>query len=370
MPQKTPLYDIHLKLGAKLIDFHGWLLPVHYSGIIEEHLAVRSIAGLFDLSHMGEIEVEGEDALKYLNYILCGNIEKLSYDGRIMYCGLLNESGGFIDDLLVYRKSKLQYLLVVNASNADKDYAWMQKHISGFKAEIRNVSLNTGLIALQGPKSGEILYETARRNFNDLFYYHFTESKLAGKPVIISRTGYTGEDGFEIYARWNDLPQIWDSLYPIAFAHGAKPIGLGARDTLRLEMRYPLHGNDIDENTTPLEAGLSWIVDFTKDNFIGKEILVQQKKNGVAKIIAGFVMEDKGIPRSGYEIIQSGEVAGVVTSGTLSPNLSQGIGLAYLNPEKIGRGGDFFVSIHGKERKIRLVKGPFVKSKIYNSHTK
>jgi len=370
MPHKTPLHDIHLSLGAKVIDFHGWLLPVQYSGIIEEHLAVRNCAGLFDLSHMGEIEVEGEDAKKYLNYILCGNIDKVSYDGKIMYSGLLNESGGFVDDLLVYRKSEYEYLLVVNASNADQDYLWMKKSSAGFKVEIKNISLETGLIALQGPKSAEILASAIHNDYKDMFYYHFTQTELCGKPVIISRTGYTGEDGFEIYAPWNDLPEIWDFIYNIAAKFGAKPIGLGARDTLRLEMRYPLHGNDIDETTTPIEAGLSWIVDLKKGGFVGKEKLQEQKLSGINRILTGFVMEDKGIPRKDYEIFRNDEPAGIVTSGTLSPSLSQGIGLAYIDPEKVSEGGDFFVSIHGKKKKINLVKGSFVKSKTYTSSEK
>ncbi len=364
MSGKTAIYDIHTQLGAKIVDFHGWIMPIQYSGIIDEHNTVRQKAGLFDLSHMGEIEVRGVEAKKFLNYLTCNSMDKLSYDGKIIYTGLLNQHGGFIDDLLIYRRTQTDYLLVVNASNADTDFDWLKRHAQSFDVELNNVSAQTALTAVQGPLSAHIMERVTGMDLSGLYYYHFTEHTIDGKPVLISRTGYTGEDGFEVYSHWDDQPAIWDIIWDEANPAGAKPIGLGARDTLRLEMGYPLHGNDIDPETTPLEAGLGWIADLSHDAFIGKEKLVAQKENGIAKKLISFTMRDRGIPRQGYEIFSNGSLVGTVTSGTMSPSLKVGIGMGYVDPKSAER-DDVSILIHGKHKRIALHKGAFVESKTY-----
>lgn len=365
MTYKTALYDIHNALGAKVVDFHDWLMPIQYSGIIDEHKTVRNNAGLFDLSHMGEIEIKGPDAKKFLDYLTCNSLDKLSYDGRIIYTGLLNENAGFIDDLLIYRKHDNDYLLVVNASNREHDFAWFKEHVSKFNVSLVDKSLEIGLTAIQGPLSESIISKSFHTDFSKLYYYHFIEKKFAGKDVIISRTGYTGEDGFEIYSAWDLQPAIWNELFEKGARKGVKPIGLGARDTLRLESKYPLHGNDIDQQTTPMEAGLSWIVDFKKDSFIGKTRLVEQKKDGVSKTLIGFTMIETSIPRAGYDILCDDMPVGKVTSGTMSPTLQQGIGIGYVMPDAVMDDKQLAVLIHGKKRLIALHKGPFVIPKTY-----
>ncbi|MDX9703846.1 MAG: glycine cleavage system aminomethyltransferase GcvT [Candidatus Auribacterota bacterium] len=364
MSYKTPLYDNHTAHEARMIDFHGWEMPVHYSGILDEHQTVRTKAGIFDLSHMGEIDVCGPESVDFLNYIICNNMNRLSYDGRIIYTGLLNENGGFIDDLLVYRKKPDSFMLVVNAANRENDLEWINRHASSFDVTVEDRSLSTGLIALQGPSSVDILKEAMGSSFKDLYYYHFTESKINRSPMTISRTGYTGEDGFEIYGGWDDIPHVWDAILEAGRHRGIKPIGLGARDTLRLEMRYPLHGSDISETVTPLEAGLSWIVDFSKDEFIGKKALVEQNANGVKRQLIAFVMADKGVPRAGYDILCGNETIGTVTSGTMSPSLLQGIGMGYVDPERLDR-NNLFLKIYDKQKKIEFQKGPFIRPRIY-----
>ncbi len=364
MSYRTPLYDHHTAHEARMIDFHGWEMPVHYSGILDEHQTVRTKAGIFDLSHMGEVDVSGPDAVAFLNKIICNNMNRLSYNGRIIYTGMLNEKGGFVDDLLIYRKEADSYMLVVNAANREDDLAWIEEHAKGFDVTIEDRSLQIGLIALQGPSSVEILKEALGHSFKDLYYYHFTEYEIHGKPMIVSRTGYTGEDGFEIYGGWGDIPAVWDAILEAGRHRGIKPIGLGARDTLRLESRYPLHGSDIDPDTTPLEAGLSWIVDFSKDDFIGKQALVDQRDNGVPRQLIGFVLCDKGVPRAGYNILCGNEVIGKVSSGTMSPSLQQGIGMGFVDPNKLDK-KNLFLEIYDKPKKIDFQKGPFIRPRTY-----
>ena len=364
MTLKTSLYEQHVKLGARMVDFHGWEMPVQYSGIVDEHLAVRSQAGLFDLTHMGEIEVTGKQAGEFLNYVTCNNINKLSYDGKIIYTALLNEAGGIIDDLLIYRRKTDNFYLVVNASNVDKDFEWMQNQSVSFDVSLKNLTMNTGLVAVQGPESVNIIKKVTGCAFEDLSYYHCMDYSLNDVQTIISRTGYTGEDGFEIYTPWDKLGQIWDLLLDAGSQYGMKPIGLGARDTLRLEMRYSLHGHEITESTPPVCAGLSWIVDLNKDNFIGKDVLLDVIEHGGKQRLIGFVMQERGVPREGYAILCGDSEVGTVTSGTMSPSLKNGIGMGYILAGDVDT-GDLSVLIHNKKKKIALHKGPFVKPNIY-----
>lgn len=364
MSLQTPLHQSHLDLGARMVDFHGWKMPIQYSGIVNEHLTVRSKSGLFDLTHMGEIEVTGSQSIEFLNYITSNNVNKLSYDGKIIYSAFLNESGAIIDDLLIYRRKKNYFYLVVNASNLEKDFAWMQKHAEAFDVSVKDLTMQTGLVAVQGPLSVKILQKITGNAFNDLLYYHCTDYTIGNNNVLISRTGYTGEDGFEIYSKWNELPRIWDILLDAGSKYGIKPIGLGARDTLRLEMRYCLHGNEINEKISVLCAGLSWIVDLNKDDFIGKEALVKIIQQGTKQRLIGFIMRDRGIPRQGYPIFCVDKEVGTVTSGTMSPSLKKGIGMGYISTENIDT-DSLFVLIHNKKKKISLHKGQFVKPNIF-----
>ncbi len=363
MQNKTPLYETHIHLRAKMVDFHGWIMPIQYSGIIDEHKSVRNNAGIFDISHMGEIKVTGRQSQGFLNYVLCADIEKLQFNGSIIYTGMLNENGGFIDDLLVYKIDTDEFMLVVNSSNKDLDWDWLNVQSQKFDVSLEDRSDKTALTALQGPKSIKILEKVFSKSFDGLYYYNFVEEILNGKKVIVSRTGYTGEDGFEIYSDWHNQKDIWDILYKAGQEFGLKPVGLGARDTLRLEARFALHGNDISEDTTPVQAGLSWIVAFNKDSFIGKPMLIKQREEGTANRLVGFEMIDRGIPRQGYDILRNGQVVGKVTSGTMSPVLSIGIGMGYI--ENISSDDNLSVSVHGKNKRIKIKKGSFVPIKSY-----
>jgi len=364
MSFKTLLYESHIKLGARMVDFHGWEMPVQYSGIVDEHLCVRSNAGLFDLTHMGEIEVTGSQAGEFLNYVTCNNINKLSYDGKIIYSSFLNEQGGIIDDLLIYRRNENNFYLVVNASNVKQDFEWIKKYAVSFDVSLKDLTMRTGLVAVQGPKSVDIIKKLTGNDFSDLTYYHCMDYKIDKLDALISRTGYTGEDGFEIYVPWDNLSEIWGGLLDAGSSYGLKPVGLGARDTLRLEMRYSLHGNEINETTLPLSAGLSWIVDLKKDDFIGKDALLNAKAQGNRERLIGFTMAERGIPRQGYTILYGDEKVGTVTSGTMSPSLKNGIGMGYILNSGIDE-NDLYVLIHNKKKKMAVHKGPFVKPKIY-----
>jgi aminomethyltransferase len=357
---KTPLYDKHVSLGAKMVEFAGFMMPVQYSSIIDEHVTVRENAGIFDLSHMGEIYFSGKGAPAALNKLVTNDVEKLK-EGKALYTPICTAEGGIVDDVLVYRDADESYMLVVNATNVKKDYDWIKERApKGVKVEDR--SLETALVAVQGPQSEAVLAEAAADDLSELHYYEFEASVIDNIPVRVSRTGYTGEDGFEVYVDAARAPEVWDVLYDLTTGVGGVPVGLGARDTLRLEMKYCLYGNDIDEGTTPLEAGIGWTVKFDKGDFVGRERLAQQKKEGVKRKLAGFVMVDAGIPRHDFGIINIEEKRiGRVTSGSFSPSLRENIGLGYLDLPYNEVGTEILVEIRKKPRLARVVETPFLK---------
>jgi aminomethyltransferase len=356
--RRTPLYELHRELGAKLIDFGGWEMPVQYAGILEEHRAVRERVGLFDVSHMGEFDVTGPDALACLQWLTPNDVGKLP-DGRIHYSAFLTEKGTFVDDLLVYRKAADSYLLVVNAGNTPKDFAWASEHARG-NVKIVDRSSDFALIAVQGPKAAALLSRVATPDPSDLPYYGFRDTAVCGAAALVSRTGYTGEDGFEIYCRPGDAARLFRTLLDEGRAEGAAPCGLGARDTLRLEAKMALYGNDIDDTVTALEADLGWIVKLGKGDFIGRDAIVAQKQAGVPRRLVGFEMVDRGIARHGYPA-KTAAGPGLVTSGTHSPTLGKPIGLALLPAAATAVGTDFLVDIRGRDAAARVVATPFYK---------
>lgn len=358
--KKTPLNEVSREHGGKMIDFGGWELPVHFTSILDEHQAVRERAGLFDVSHMGEIVVEGEGALDLLQQATCNDVSKLE-DGRCQYNGLLYPTGGFVDDILIYRNAPDAYLVVVNASNTEKDHEWLRDLAEGREVNVRNESANWAQLALQGPEAERILQPMTDIDLVSMKYYRFSRGKVNGIPSIVSRTGYTGEDGFEIYLDPTEAPALYRKLVEAGKPFGLLPCGLGARDTLRLEAKMALYGNDIDQSTTPLEADLGWIVKLDKPDFNGKEVLAREKAEGVRRKLVGFEMVDRGIARHGYPIVDGSEEIGVVTSGTHSPTLKKAIGLAYLPSDKSQVGSEFHVLIRGKETRARVVPTPFYK---------
>jgi aminomethyltransferase len=357
--KRTPLYDLHRELGAKLIDFGGWEMPVQYAGILEEHRAVRERVGLFDVSHMGELEITGSGALAAAQRLTCNDVSRLE-DGRIQYSAMLTERGTFVDDVLVYRRAADSYLVVVNASNTPKDSAWASAHAAG-GVRVEDKSDAYALIAVQGPAAARLMGRVSTPDPSDLPYYGFREATVVcGAPALVSRTGYTGEDGFEVYCRPEDASRLFRSLLEEGRADGVAPCGLGARDTLRLEAKMALYGNDIDETITPWEADLGWIVKMNKGDFIGRDALAAQKQAGVARKLAGFEMVDRGIARHGYPA-KTPSGTGVVTSGTHSPTLGRPIGLALLPTAAGAVGSEFQVEIRGREARARVVPTPFYK---------
>jgi aminomethyltransferase len=357
---KTPLYEKHVSLGAKIVEFVGFLMPVQYTGIIDEHLTVRENAGIFDLSHMGEIYVSGKGAPAALNNLVTNDVEKLKI-GKALYTPICTPEGGIVDDVLVYRDADEKYMLVVNASNVKKDYEWIAGRLPK-GLEIADRSLETALVAVQGPQSEAIVSEAIAEDLSELRYYEFENAVIDGVPVRVSRTGYTGEDGFEVYAAAERAGEVWDVLFDLTNGIGGVPVGLGARDTLRLEMKYCLYGNDIDETTTPLEAGIGWTVKFNKNEFVGKGPLEKQKAQGLKRKLAGFVMVDAGVPRHGFEIINvDGRRIGAVTSGSYSPSLGENIGLGYLDVPHDEVGAEILVDVRKKPRLGRVVETPFLK---------
>ena len=356
--KRTPLYDLHRELGAKLIDFGGWEMPVQYAGILEEHRAVRERVGLFDVSHMGEFDVVGPGALACLQRLTPNDVGKLT-DGRIHYSAFLTERGTFVDDLLVYRKAADAYLLVVNAGNTPKDFAWATEHALG-DVRIADRSADYALIAVQGPRAAALLSRAAASDPSDLPYYGFRDTAVCGAPTLVSRTGYTGEDGFEVYCRPEDAARLFRTLLEEGRGDGAVPCGLGARDTLRLEAKMALYGNDIDDTVTAFEADLGWIVKLSKGDFIGREALVAQKQAGIPRRLVGFEMVDRGIGRHGYPA-KTAAGPGLVTSGTHSPTLGKPIGLVLLPSAATAVGTDFQVEIRGRDAAARVVKTPFYK---------
>ncbi len=358
--KRTPLYDRHVAHGGRIVPFAGWELPVQYGGLIDEHMAVRRHAGLFDVSHMGEARVGGPQARDFLQHLTCNNVARLKV-GRAHYNGLMTPTGCFHDDLLIYRLDEAQFLLVLNAANVDKDLAWMRDHLSGFDAELTDESEQWALLALQGPRAVTILEPLADDPVAELPYYGFARTAVAGVESLVSRTGYTGEDGFELYVPSDGAGSVWDALIERGAGHGLQPAGLGARDTLRLEAKMALYGNDIDDTTTALEADLSWIVKFKKGEFIGRDALARQKAEGVPRRLVGFEMEGRAIARHGYEVCIDGRTIGRVTSGTLAPYLDRRIGLAYLPSEYCDVGTPFEVRVRGNPHPARVVETPFYK---------
>jgi len=354
---ETPFYNQHVALKAKLVPFAGYWMPIQYSGIIDEHRRVRSTVGVFDVSHMGEFIVRGVNAEKYLDTITVNDVTKLVV-GQVQYSAMCYPDGGIVDDLLIYRFAD-HYMMVVNASNLEKDYLWAKDHLLP-GVELINISDETGLLAIQGPQALEALQPLTDVNLNEIEFYHFKEGKIANIPAILSRTGYTGEKGLEIYHAPSDSAKLWDAIFTAGKKYDIQPIGLGARDTLRLELKYALYGNDIDQTTNPLEAGLGWITKLDKANFIGRETLLKIKAAGLKRKSVGFEMIETGIPRHGYKVYKNGNEIGVVTSGTQSPTLNKGIGVAYVAAEFSPVGTPIEIEIRGKFVKAVVVKTPFV----------
>ncbi len=357
---KTALNDTHRRLGARMIDFGGWDMPVQYSGTIEEHLAVRTKAGLFDVSHMGEIEVRGAEALALVQHVISNDASKL-VDGQAQYSGLMTPLGTFVDDLLVHRLAQDHYLLCVNASNAEKDFKWIVDHTRHFDAEVENVGSRYAQLALQGPLSLSILQPLVKEDLAGLRYYWFINSEINGVPVIIARTGYTGEDGFELYFDENESEKIWNLLLSNGSEHGLIPCGLAARNTLRLEAGMALYGNDIDETTTPYEANLGWTVKLNKGDFIGRDFLVHQKEEGIQRKLVGFEMVGRGIGRDHYPVLIDGVQVGQVTSGSPAPYLKKNIGLVYLPISHTQAEFIVHIDVRGKMVEAKLVPTPFYK---------
>ena len=358
----TPFTNVHIALGAKMHEFAGFNMPIEYSGIIEEHMTVVKGVGVFDVSHMGEFWVKGPNALAFIQSVTSNDASKLPI-GKAQYTCFPNEKGGIVDDLLVYHYEPEKYMLVVNAGNIDKDWEWCNSH-NTVGAELENSSERTGQLAIQGPKALQVLQRLTPVDLSSIPYYAFTTGEFAGCPnVIISNTGYTGAGGFELYFYPSDALKIWDAIFEAGKPEGIKPIGLGARDTLRLEMGFCLYGNDLDDTTSPIEAGLGWITKFVEGkNFTNRAALELQKKEGVTRKLCAFELQEKGIPRHGYEVVDAeGNKIGVVTSGTMSPVLKKGIGMGYVQTAYSKVDSEFYIKVRNKRLKAKVVKAPFRK---------
>lgn len=358
--KNTALSQKHISLGAKMVPFAGYNMPVSYSGLNDEHATVRNAVGVFDVSHMGEFILKGENALNLIQKVTSNDASVLT-DGKAQYSCLPNETGGIVDDLLVYRIDEKTYMLVVNASNIDKDWNWIKQHDT-FGVEMHNISEKTSLLAIQGPNAVLTLQKLTAVNLSEIPYYSFTKGTFCGvENVVISNTGYTGAGGFEIYFDNEHAEKIWEAIFEAGKEFGIKPIGLGARDTLRLEMGFCLYGNDIDDTTSPIEAGLGWITKFTKD-FTNRAAIEKQKTEGVSKKLVGFEMVDRGIPRHDYQIADGNRnIIGKVTSGTQSPTLNIALGMGYVNKEFAKSDSEIFIMIRDKAIKAKVCKIPFLK---------
>jgi aminomethyltransferase len=358
--KNTALTDKHISLGAKMVPFAGYNMPVQYEGINVEHATVRNAVGVFDVSHMGEFILKGENALDLIQRVTSNDASKL-HDGKVQYSCLPNKDGGIVDDLLVYRIDEKSYMLVVNASNIEKDWNWIQQFNTA-NVEMHNISDKTSLLAIQGPKAADALQSLTDIDLASMEYYTFKKGTFAGVDnVLVSATGYTGAGGFEIYFDNEHADKIWEAVFAAGAEYGIKPIGLAARDTLRLEMGFCLYGNDIDDTTSPIEAGLGWITKFTKP-FTNAEALQAQKEAGVTRKLIGFEMIDRGIPRHDYPIVDGeGNVIGKVTSGTQSPSLQKAIGMGYVTKELAKEGTEIFIDIRNSKIKAKVVKFPFYK---------
>jgi len=360
--KKTPLAEKHISLGAKMVDFAGFYMPVSYSGINDEHATVRNAVGVFDVSHMGEFMLEGEKALDLIQAVTSNDAAKL-IDGQAQYSCLPNDKGGIVDDLLVYRINANKFMLVVNASNIEKDWNWISS-FNDHGVEMKNISDDLCLLAVQGPQAGKALQSLTAIDLSSIPYYHFRIGTFAGiENVVVSATGYTGAGGFELYAPADKAVELWDKVFSAGASFGIKPIGLGARDTLRLEMGFCLYGNDIDDTTNPIEAGLGWITKLNKGAFTNSEFIKQVKADGPSRKLVGFEMLEKGIPRHGYEVADaSGNVMGVVTSGTQSPSLNKAIGMAYVSNASAAAGSEINIMIRDKQVKAVVTKIPFLQN--------
>jgi aminomethyltransferase len=359
--KKTPLNAAHRELGGKMVDFGGWDMPVQYpAGVIEEHMATRTRAGLFDVSHMGEIWVEGEDAIPFINRITTNDVTKL-VDGQAHYSALTNAKGGVVDDLLVYRFDQGKLLLVVNAGTTDKDWDWITSHDKGENVTLTNASADYCQIAVQGPEAVDILKTLTDTNLDEIKYYHFTTGRVDGVESIISRTGYTGEDGFEVYADSKYAEQLWKKLLEAGASVGILPCGLAARNTLRLESAMSLYGHELSDDITPLEANLGWITKLNKGDFIGSDALKEKKERGLTRRIVGFEMTQPGIARDGHDVFIDDKRVGYVTSGSPAPFLKKNIGLAFLPVEFANDGQEIKIDVRGKHLSAKVVPTPFYK---------
>ncbi len=357
--KKTALHAAHRRAGAKMVEFAGWEMPVYYSGIIDEHRAVRDRAGLFDVSHMGEIELRGAGALDFCQRISVNDVARMKVF-QAQYNLLLNENGGVVDDVIFYRREDDRFLVCVNASNSDKDFSWMCEH-GGADVEIANVSPRYAQLALQGPLAQTILQRLTELALRDLKAFNFEVADVAAVRCLVSRTGYTGEDGFELYCDPDAAESLWVALLKTGDSDGLVPAGLGARDTLRLEKAYPLYGHELDDATTPLEAGLDWVVKLSKPSFIGREALLRQKSEGVTRRLVGMELLEPGIARAGYTLSHNGRVVGRVTSGTKSPTLGKSIALGYVCSEVAVEGEIVEVEIRGRNSRAKIISLPFVR---------
>ncbi len=370
MLKRTALFEEHQRLGGRLIDFGGWELPVQYSGVMDEHTACRTAAGLFDVSHMGEVHVNGRSSEAFLDYLVTNNVAKLA-DGQAQYSAMCHDNGGIVDDLVIYRRGRDKFLVVVNASNTDKDFAHMQSIEKRFRAanstadlRVTNESAQYTQIAIQGPKAATILQTLTETPLATIKTYWFSEGKvLAGIPAILARTGYTGEDGFEVYVPWSEGPHVWRALVEAGQPLGLKPCGLGARDTLRLEMKYPLYGHELSDDTHPIEAGLGWVTKLDKPDFVGKAAIQAAKAAGLKRQLVGLRLLDRGIPRQGYAVYDAAgtERLGEVTSGTQSPSLKTSVGIAYVSVSQAAVGTKLTVDIRGAKVAAEIIPTPFYK---------
>jgi aminomethyltransferase len=359
--KRTPLYDLHKKLGAKMVEFGGWNMPVSYSGVLKEHEAVRTKMGLFDVSHMGEIQVDGPQALEFIQGVTSNDVSKI-VDGQAQYNVLMRAEGGVVDDIIIHRLKEKSYFICVNASNTDKDFAYLLEHKKNFDIKIENRSADFSQIALQGPLSAELMKKIfPTLPVDSLKYMHFTKGSFEGMELLIARTGYTGEDGFEIYCLNKDASSLWSRLLEVGARSGLIPCGLGCRDTLRLEMAYPLYGHELTDEISPLEANLGWVVKLEKGDFLGRTVLLQQKEQGLKRKRVGFILIDEGIARADYPILAGEEKMGWVSSGTYSPSLDKSIGCGYVPMKFANIGAQIEIEIRGKKKRAEIVATPFYK---------
>jgi len=358
MDKRTPLYEIHSALGATIQPFAGYLMPIKYDTIQKEHMAVRNSVGAFDLTHMGEFRVTGPDSTAFLDNLLTNDADVSN--GKAYYSTMCYPDGGIVDDLIVYRIGTEEYLMVVNAANLDKDWAWVQSHLTGFSVKVKNESDDTALVAIQGPKAQAVCSKLTSENLEEIGYYEHTTGKFAGVDALIARTGYTGEDGFEIYMKNQDAVAVWEAVMKAGEEFGIVPVGLGARDTLRLEVGYPLYGNDIDHSTTPVEAKLGWVVKLKSEKqFIGREVLEQQKSEKPGRNLVGMMVTGKGFPRHGTPVFSGDRKVGIVTSGSIAPALGEAVCLGYIEQGFQKMGNELEAEIRGKRIPLKIVKLPF-----------